>query len=124
MRWLLGLVAVAGCALDGVPSPDPSPSDDTQGPEIDGEYLSPQQGACYGGVGGEIRCSGSTCIALDEASCGARPDCFIAYMLIGATESFRGCFPALPSNAAGGPCPTLDAFRCVRRNDCASVYGG
>lgn len=122
MRWLVGLVAVAGCALDGGGAS--GPPNDIPPKEIDGEYLNPQQGACYGDVGGQIRCSGSTCIALDEASCGARPDCFIAYLLIGTTESFRGCFPAVPSSAAGGECSTLDAFRCVRRNDCASVYGG
>jgi hypothetical protein len=126
MRWLAVLLSVAGCTFEfpsGGPSADDSPPDDYP-PEIDGEYLNPQQGACYGDVGGEIRCSGSTCIALDEPSCGARPDCFIAYMLIDTTETFRACFPAVPSSAAGGECSTLDAFRCVRRADCATVYGG
>lgn len=127
MRWLACiLVVAAGCVAGGPGGGKGSSSNPSDpGPEIDGAYLRPALGACVGGVGGAIRCSGSPCVVLDEASCAASTTCFVAYTDDGAGGlTFRACFPIDTRSTAAGSCASLTADACVTREDCAGVYRG
>jgi hypothetical protein len=125
MRWLALLLAVAACDVStGDPSQDPS-DPGPGGGEIDGEYLDVQRGACFGGVGGTIRCSGSPCETLDEATCAANAACSVTYTVDDANaRTFRGCFPIDARSTAAGDCTTLGAADCATRSDCSPSYRG
>jgi hypothetical protein len=130
MRWLtLVVVLVAGCDVGtGDPSQDPSATSNPNdpGPEIDGTYLDAQRGACFGGVGGAIRCAGSPCDAmLGETECAATSGCIVTYTEDDAAAlAFRSCFPIDARSTAAGTCDTLAADACVTRADCSAVYRG
>jgi hypothetical protein len=124
MWYLAGLLVVVGCAVDvvdGAPSADP-----TQ--EIDGEYLDASRGGCFGGVGGQTRCSGNPCIGYGERQCGSATGCFLTYQDHQATVSgrqvFRGCLPVEALAPVGGDCSALGPDLCARREDCAAIYDG
>jgi hypothetical protein len=133
--WRLAciLVLVAGC---DVGTGDPSSSSDPtanpidggleSGGEIDGTYLDAERGACFGGVGGAIRCAGSPCDAmLGETACAATSGCILSYTQDDAGAlTFRSCFPIDARSTAAGTCEALAAADCVTRADCDSVYTG
>lgn len=117
----LALVLVAACSSGSSREPpDASPEPG----EIDGQYLDARRGACFGGVGGDIRCSGSPCVVLDEPACIAAGTCFVAYTEDAGATTFRGCFPIDARSTAAGTCDTLAAAACVTRADCAGIYLG
>ncbi|HTL36114.1 MAG TPA: hypothetical protein VL326_23445 [Kofleriaceae bacterium] len=126
MRWSAVAVfaLVVGC-LPNAPTDDDSSEDPNAhqpGPEIDGTYLDTSVGACVGAVGGAIRCSGTTCDAIEDATtCAAAPGCFVA---LNADATFRKCFPVDTRATATAPCADLDATLCATRENCTAVYQG
>lgn len=125
MRIIAAVALVSGCVWN---EPTDMPSDmepgDMQpgGGEIDGVYLDVRLGFCAGGVGGEIRCSGSPCDAIeDPTSCAATAACFVG---LNADATFRDCFPVDTRSTASGACAALDAAGCATREDCTAVYSG
>ena len=121
MRVVL-LLFVAACTVQSVQD-DQAPQDDTPEiePEIDGTYLDTFRGVCVGGVGGEIRCSGSPCDPLEQASCAATAGCYVALQDDG---TFRHCLPIDPRQTTAGACASLTVYQCASREDCASVFMG
>lgn len=122
MRWIAALALTVGCVGSGPNAQDPSDESPNPEPEIDGTYLDVTLGACIGGVGGEIRCSGSPCDAIeDAASCAATARCFVG---LNVDTSFRDCFPVDPRTTATSVCTDLTAAQCATREDCTAVYAG
>jgi hypothetical protein len=120
MRAVLLLLLVAACTVQSVQDDQPGPaSDDTQ--EIDGTYLDTFHGVCVGGVGGALRCSGSVCEPLDQATCAATAGCYVALQDDG---TFRHCLPIDARQTTAGACASLTVYQCAAREDCASVFMG
>lgn len=119
MRVVLPLL-LAGCIVEPVVD-EPPPNTQDPGGEIDGYYLDTFRGVCVGGVGGEIRCSGSVCDPLGQAMCAATAGCYVALQEDG---SFRHCLPIDARQTTAGACASLTVYQCASREDCASVFMG
>jgi hypothetical protein len=122
MRAVLLLLFVAACTVQSVQDDQAPVNDDTpETGEIDGTYLDTFHGVCVGGVGGAVRCSGSVCDPLDQATCAATAGCYVALQDDG---SFRHCLPIDARQSTAGACASLTVYQCAAREDCASVFMG
>lgn len=119
MRVVL-LLVLAGCIIESVDD-EKLPNTQDPGGEIDGTYLDTFHGVCVGGVGGEIRCSGSVCDPLERDACAATAGCYVALQDDG---TFRHCLPIDARQSTAGDCASLTVYQCASREDCASVFGG
>ena len=113
------LLLLAACTVESVEDDQATP--DNQSPEIDGTYLDTFRGVCVGGVGGSIRCSGSPCDPLEQATCAVTAGCYVALQDDG---TFRNCLPIDTRQSAAGACASLTVYQCASREDCASVFMG